>query len=121
MRNLCSSRKPDLVFWHTGRIDITSHVARRLRLTAGDVVNIMTDGEEYYLYVQYRAPLQGRYEGAVFPSNRNGNHFRTCSKRICIRILEECRAVDRARLCVGTPVESEYYGILLPIITKHLL
>ena len=122
MRNLLdNSRKPDIVFYCTGRIDITSNVARHLRLSAGDVINIMTDGEEYYLYVQYRQPQNGKYEAAVFPSNRRGNHFRTSSKRICTSILEESNAKCKARLCVGAPIETEYYGTLLPIITKHLL
>lgn len=123
MRNLLdNSRKPDIVFSCTGRIDITSNVARHLRLSAGDVINIMTDGEEYYLYVQYRQPQNGKYEAAVFPSNRRGNHFRTSSKRICNAILEECKTSGgKVRLCIGTPVDAEHYGKMLPIITKHPL
>ena len=122
MRNLLdSSRKPDLVFYNTGRIDISANVARHLRLSAGDVINIMTDGLEYYLYVQYRLPA-GRYEAAVFPSNKNGKHFRTSSKRMCNAILDECKTSGgKVRLCIGAPVDTEHYGKMLPIITKHPL
>lgn len=118
---LGNTRKADIVFYASGRIDITSHIATQLRLSRGDVLNIMYDEKgELYLYVKYRIP-NNRHEACVFPSNRKGNHFRASSKRLCAAVLKASGVADKARLCVGEPQESQYHGTLLPIITKLLL
>ena len=118
---LGNSRKPDIVFSSSGRIDITSNVARHLHLRRGDVVDILSDGYEYYLYVKLRAPVGGRHEAMVFPTNSRGNHFRASSRKLCAAILEASGENDKARLCIGVPVEDNLHGILLPIIIKYLL
>ncbi len=115
-----NTRKADIIFSSTGRIDITARIAKHLQLSRGDVIDIMVDGCEYYLYVKRRAPINGRYEAMVLPTNKRGNHFRAYSRRLCSAILRASGAVDTARLCVGVPVDSTY-GTLLPIIIKLLL
>ena len=115
------TRKADIVFYSSGRIDITSHIAKQLHLSRGDVLDIMSENGELYLYVRYRSPTGGRHEACVFPSNRQGKHFRASSKRLCSAILDVSGVTDKARLCVGEPKESQYHGTLLPIITKLLL
>lgn len=115
-----NTRKADIIFYASGRIDITACVAKHLQLSRGDVLDIMIDQDEFYLYVRFRSPINGRHEATVFPTNKKGNHFRTSSSRLCTAILRECKATDKAKLCVGEPVASRY-GTLLPIITKHLL
>lgn len=117
---LGNTRKADIIFYASGRIDISAHVAKHLQLSRGDVVDIMIDQDEFYLYVRFRSPINGRHGAMVFPTNKMGNHFRTSSSRLCAAILRECRTTDKAKLCVGEPVESQY-GTLLPIITKYLL
>lgn len=118
---LGNSRNPDIVFSSSGRIDITSNVARHLHLQHGDVVDILSDDIEYYLYVKHHAPVGGRHEATVFRTNRRGNHFRASSKKLCAAILKVSGASDKARLCVGVPVEDSRFGTLLPIIIKYLL
>lgn len=115
-----NTRKPDIIFSSTGRIDITARIAKHLELSRGDVVDVMVDDSEYYLYVKRRSPVSGRYEAMVFPSNKRGNHFRAYSRRLCAAVLRASGAAETARLCVGPPVDS-IYGTLLPIIIKLLL
>lgn len=116
---LGNTRKADITFYASGRIDISARVAKHLQLSRGDVLDIMIDQDEFYLYVRLRSP-NGRHEAMVFPTNKAGNHFRTSSSRLCTAILQECKTTDKAKLCVGEPTENEY-GKLLPIITKYLL
>lgn len=71
---LGNTRKADIVFYSSGRIDITSHIAKQLHLSRGDVLDIMSENGELYLYVRYRSPTGGRHEACVFPSNRQGKH-----------------------------------------------
>lgn len=118
---LGNTRKADIAFYSSGRIDITSHIAKQLHLSRGDVLDIMSENGELYLYVRYRSPTGGRHEACVFPSNRQGKHFRASSKRLCSAILDVSGVTDKARLCVGEPKESQCHGTLLPIITKLLL
>lgn len=118
---LGNSRKADITFSVTGRICITSHVARLLRLQRGDVLDILADGEEFYLYVRHRAPTNGRHEAAVYPTNRKGNNFRAWSPKLCAAMLAESRQSGYVRLCVGDPIRHPVQGTLLPIITKYVL
>lgn len=116
---LGNTRKPDILFHASGRIDIAAHVARTIGLRQGDVIDIMTDDGECLLYVKHRAPVVGRHEGRAFRTNACGNHFRAWSKTLCKAMLDQCRAAGKARLCVGTPVSLQAYGTAMPIITKN--
>ena len=104
---LGNTRKADITFYASGRIDISARVAKHLQLSRGDVLDIMIDQDEFYLYVRLRSP-NGRHEAMVFPTNKAGNHFRTSSSRLCTAILQECKTTDKAKLCVGEPTENEY-------------
>lgn len=121
---LGNSRKPDIIFYRNGRIEIASNVAKILNLSHGDVLDIMIDKPEYYLYVKYRADEKvGKHESTIFPTNK-GNHYRTSSCKLCSTILNECGISDKsdkAKLCVGEPIHDSQYGVLLPIITQLLL
>lgn len=118
---LTNTRKPDIIFHSSGRIDITSSISSHLRLSVGDVIDILTDGEEFYLYVKHRAPIAGRHEGKIRFTNNRGRHCRTASIRLCKAILKECNSDKIARLSVGKMITDSQYGDMLPIITKHLL
>lgn len=115
-----NTRKADIVFYSSGKIDISAYVAKHLQLVRGDVIDIMLDSGEYYLYVKRRSSDNGRYEAMVFPTNKRGHHYRAYSQKLCSVLLRDSGAVDIARLCVGHPIENEY-GKLLPIIIKRLL
>nr|DAV37251.1 MAG TPA: Transcriptional regulator, AbrB family binding protein, TRANSCRIPTION REGULATOR [Caudoviricetes sp.] len=119
---LGNTRRADIAFYASGRIDITAHVARHLQLQKGDVLDICTDGREYYLYVRHRVPTVGRHEAAVYPTNRNGNNFRAWSQKLCKAVINVSGSKDdkAVRLCVGEAVQNQD-RILLPIIIKHLL
>lgn len=116
-----TTRKPDIVFHYSGKIDITSHVAKSLNLQHGDVIDIMLTDGEYYLYIRHRAPAVGRHQGMVFRTNNKGNHFRAWSKMLCNAILKECHTTGKAKLYTGEPLQDNQYGIMLPIITKMIL
>ena len=118
---LGNTRKPDIIFHASGNIDITSSIASRLRLSAGDVIDILTDGEEFYLYVKHRAPIAGKHKGKIRFTNHKGRHCRVWSVKLCKTILEECNVNDVASLSVGEMITDDQYGNMLPIITKHLL
>jgi anaerobic selenocysteine-containing dehydrogenase len=109
------------VFHSSGRIDITARVAKSLGLQHGDIVDIMHDRGEWYLYIKYHAPVYGRHEGMAYRSNARGNHFRVWSKALCNAILKECQASDKVKLCVSDPVDLYIYGKALPIIIKYIL
>lgn len=117
---LGNTRKADIVFCSSGRIDITARVAKTLGLQHGDVVDIMLGGGEWYLYVKCHSPF-GRHEGMAFRSNSKGNHFRVWSKTLCDAVLKESGAKGKAKLCVGSPVNLPIYGTALPIIIKYIL
>lgn len=117
---LGNTRRPDITFYESGRIDITAHAARLLQLQRGEVLDIMSDGEEYYLYVRHRATV-GRHEAMAYPSNKRGNNYRVWSHKLCSVMLQVCQTKQYVRLCVGTPMHDSQNRILLPIITKYIL
>ena len=53
---LGNTRKADITFYASGRIDISARVAKHLQLSRGDVLDIMIDQDEFYLYVRLRSP-----------------------------------------------------------------
>ncbi|MFR9541381.1 MAG: AbrB/MazE/SpoVT family DNA-binding domain-containing protein [Rikenellaceae bacterium] len=117
---LGNTRKADIIFRRSGQFDISAKIAQRLHLERGDVVDIMVEAGEFYLYVKKKRPMIGRHTAMVFPTKGRSNHFRGSSRLLCNAILRECGAVDNARLCAGDPIETDQ-GALIPIITKILL
>ncbi|MBQ9076266.1 MAG: hypothetical protein IJY31_00260 [Muribaculaceae bacterium] len=119
---LGNTRKADITFYSGGRICISARVSKLLALAHGDVIDIMADKGETYLYVKHRAPLIGRHEGMVFRSNKNGKHCKASSVRLCSFIIRKSGAPGNiVRLCCGDPVMLSHYGTALPIIIKHIL
>ncbi len=100
-----TSRKPDISFYSSGRIDITSHLSKRLDLEAGDVIDIYFDGMEYYLYVMAKkSTIVGRHEAvcrATNPECRNCRNLRAYSRRLCERIIRAADRTDCARIYAG--------------------
>ena len=116
---LTHTRRPDIIFYKSGRILITARVARLLTLNTGDVINIAVDGGEHLLFAG--KDMFGRHEARCHPSKKGGRTFVANSTRLCRAMLEICNANgDRASLMIGEPTVRG--GVTyLPVITSHLL
>lgn len=122
------SRKPDVSFYSDGRIDITARIAKELNLQQGDVIDVVTSGWKYLLYVRLRASeATGRHEAQVYRTKANSNNFRTYSRTITDVILEEVsshtimRNGKIARLPAGKAVTLDNYGKAVPIRIHNTL
>ena len=102
---LGNSRKPDITFYSSGRIDITSRLSKRLGIESGDVIDILFDGYEFYLYVREKgSTIIGKHEAQCHPTSprcRRCRNFRVYSRRICERILRAAGVEDHARIIAG--------------------
>lgn len=116
-------RRSDVIFRVDGHFDLKARVVRALNISPGDVVDVLSDGCEYYLYIACHADRAscGSYEAQVFPSRSNGSclHFRGSSSRLCKAMLALSKAVDKAALPCGEVIIDERGRRLLPIIV-HL-
>lgn len=119
------TRRPDVIFRHNGHFDITAPVAKALHLAAGDSVDLLTDGTEYYLTVAHHASPSafGRFRAQVRPtSTRLRHHFRGSSVLLCRAIIAATSpGATRLALPCGLPTSHPDFPhrILIPIIT-HL-
>lgn len=115
-------RRADVTFRAGGHFDITARVVRALGIVPGDVVDVLSDGYEYYLYVAYSPGIvpSGRYEAQVFPSKPKGNglHFRGSSSRLCRAMLDASKATGKAALPCGDVIIDKQGRKLLPIIVR---
>ena len=103
---LPNSRKHDISFHASGRVDISAHIARKLSLAPGDVIDIVQSGGEWYLYVKLRAgTYAGRHTGAVWSTAHGKGTFRTCSKSITKAVLAAARATGRLRCPCGSEMQ----------------
>lgn len=85
---LPNSRKHDISFHASGKIDISAHVARSLALAPGDVIDIAQESGERYLYVRLRAgEYAGRHEGTVWATANGKGTFRTWSRTLANAML----------------------------------
>lgn len=117
------NRRSDIIFRADGHFDLTARIVRALNIVPGDVVDVLNDGSEYYLYVAFHPgnTSLGRFEAQVFPSSKRGNHFRGSSRRLCKAILEITGADGKAALPCGELIEDKGGRLLLPIIVKNNL
>lgn len=115
-----NTRKPDITFHATGRIDITARVVKVLSLHPGDVIDIAHDGGEYYLYVKHRSAI-GRHKAQCYATykGKTCNNLRAHSKQLCLAVLNINGNDNEARLPVGEPITHTTLGITLPIIIKR--
>lgn len=116
------TRRSDVIFRADGHFDLTARVVRALDISPGDVVDVLSDGCEYYLYVACHVEntSHSRYEAQVFPSKPRGGglHFRGSSSRLCRAMLSVSNAVGKAALPCGEVVTDEHGRRLLPIIVR---
>ena len=119
---LGNTRRPDVTFYRSGRIDITSRVAKLLDLHDGDVVDIDKHSGEWLLFVRHRNDkLIGAHEARCYASKKNSRNYRAYSKRLCDAVLTEVGVTEIARLAAGESVDFSYYGVAVPLITCQIL
>lgn len=128
---LGNTRRADISFYSSGKIDITSRIANALGMVDGDVIDIMTWKGEFYLYISIQAAdICGRHETQCHPSKRGSRHFRTWCRRLCSAILSECGVNIAGSLpCKETSCVSFAAGDALdvnghkavPIITRNII
>jgi hypothetical protein len=97
------TRRTDVSIYANGRIELSSFVAKQLDIAPGDVVEVATDGREYYLYVAVRNP-GCRHVAQCRPTNRGGRHYRFHSVKLARVLLDVIGSSDEAHLPVGSLV-----------------
>ena len=103
---LPNSRRHDISFHASGKIDISAHIARKLSLSTGDVIDIASENGEWYIYVKLRSGnYAGRHDGRVWATARGKGTFRTWSKALTNAVLTAAGADARLRCPCGTEVE----------------
>lgn len=104
-----NSRKHDISFHASGKIDISAHIARKLSLAPGDVVDIVREAGELYLYVRLRAGnYAGRHAGRVWATARGKGTFRTWSRAMATAILKAAGSTASTLRCpCGAEIERD--------------
>ena len=120
------SRRPDITFHSSGRIDITARLVRALGIGRGDTIDVQTDGVEYMLYVRHRAAnSKGKFAAQCYPTNSGRSHnYRCHSLRLCKALINAVMpSAATLRLAAGEPVETAGVSsqLAVPLITRHLL
>lgn len=119
---LPASRKHDVSFYASGRIDISAHIARRLSLAPGDVIGIALDGGEMYIYVKLRAGhYSGRHVGRVYATSHGRGTFRTSAKALARAVLDAAAVKSGCLRCpCGADIVRNNYKFI-SIIFHHSL
>lgn len=118
---LGNTRRSDISFSPNGKIDISSRIVKALGMEKGDVIDIMVDGREYYLYVSIHASVVfGRHEAQCYPTQRGSRHFRAYCRRLCTAILQAAGVSGVACFAAGEVVEISGRKAI-PIITRKNL
>lgn len=119
---LGNTRRADISFHRNGRIDITATVAKTLKLSKGDIIDVDYRNGEYRLYVRLReCEAIGRHEAQCYPTKEGSHNLRANSKRLCRAILAACNAVKEAKLLIGEVVEFPPFGLAISLITRNNL
>lgn len=118
---LGSTRRAEITFFRSGRIDITSRVARAIDLQPGDVIDIFQDGGEFYLHVALKASAAlGRHQARCHPTKPGSHHYRAWSRTLARAVLALCGSPRFAPLAAGEPVIIQNY-LAIPLITRKIL
>lgn len=116
---LPNSRRADVVFYRGGKITLSSHVVRILGISPGDVIDVLHDGADYFLYVSHYAEnVQGlRYRARCYSAKRGTSNLRANSARLCSTILSITHCQDFAALPVGNLITDPLGRKLLTLLT----
>lgn len=118
-----NNRRADIVFHPNGKIDLCARVVKTLNINDGDVIDILPHNDELYLYVKYKSPQIGRYEGQCKHTSKNGAHSRVWSKTLSSAVMQYngTATTQPLRLCVGEETAVAHIDKALPIIYKMAL
>lgn len=117
-----NTRRHDITFNASGRIEISSRVTRELDLKPGDVIDIAVDERtrEVFLYVKHRQPT-GRHKAQCYRTGKGHtcNSLRAHCVEICRQVLDiRGFSATQAKLPVGDPVDIQ--GVkALPLIVRY--
>lgn len=119
---LGSTRRPDITFHESGKIDITARVSNAIGIEDGDVIDLAEDRGEYYLYVRVKASAAvGKYEGRCRPTKRDkngGRNFRAYSKRLCDFVLARSCSQGKVRVPAGKGENISTLGKAINVIIR---
>lgn len=97
-----NSRKHDISFHASGKIDISAYIAGKLSLSPGDVIDVVLEDGELYLCVKLRhGEYAGRHEGRVRGTSHGKGTFRAHSRALAHAVLDVAGATDRLRCPCG--------------------
>ena len=122
MGNASSTRKVDVTFHESGRIDLSARVCRCLSIASGDIIDVWMDmdSRELYLYVAKRRDerhnTMASYRNEVKECKRGCKYLRVQSKQITgfVNRLTHSR---KSGLFVGNPTTVQHLGRLgVPLI-----
>ncbi len=116
---LGNTRRADISFHSSGKIDITSRIVKALGIESGDVIDIMAGNGEYYLYVaSHASEACGRHEARCYPTKSGSRYFRSYCRRLCSAILKEIGVVTQASFPAGDVLEVNGRKVI-PIVTRN--
>lgn len=120
---LNNSRRHDITFNASGRIEISARATRALDLHPGEVIDIAIDehNREAYLYVKYKNPV-GRHKAQCYRTGRGRtcNSLRAHSIEICRQVLDLCGfSCTQVKLPAGDPIAVDGINKALPIIIRY--
>lgn len=123
MRSLLgSTRRPDITFHQSGKIDITARVSNAIGLEDGDIIDLAEDRGEYYLYVRVKASdAIGKHEGRCRSTKRcksGGRNFRAYSKRLCDFVLSQSGSQGKVRAPAGKGENISNLGKAINVIIR---
>lgn len=116
-----NTRKHDITFHSNGRIYFSAHIQHLLNLNEGDVIDILSLSNEYYLFVRQRQKDNngGQHKCRCWKRHKRGASYLGCSSiKICKIMLQISGEESVARFSVGEPQEILHNIIGLPIITS---
>lgn len=119
---LGNTRRPDISFFASGKIDITSRIVKALDMAEGDVIDVMVGNGEYYFYVSSHSSIVcGRHEAQCYPSKHGSRHFRAYSRRLCAAMLKASGFNLRASFAAGEVVDVNGRKAIPIIIRKNYM
>lgn len=121
------TRKPDLVVHRDGMIEIKSRLVKQLAMREGDIIDVMVDKGEFYLFVRiHNDDVVGNHCGRVRSSNKYkyfSHNFRAQSRKLADAIIEAAGWTEDKplRLAAGECEAFDEIGLAAPLITKRPL
>ena len=116
------TRRPDVTLYSSGRIDITSRVAKVIDLHEGDVIDIAEDEGEYWIYIRQHADsVVGFHEATVKSSKAGSRNFRCYSARLCQYMLSVHGISGKGvtlRVPTGRTIQHSKYGTMMALVTR---